>query len=907
MLIVAGDHVPVILFVEVVGRAGGVAFWHNGPIAAKFGTTLGVTVTLSVWVVAHSPAVGVKTYEPLVVLLITAGLHVPVIPLGDVVPSNGAVVPAQKAGIAAKSGTTLGVTVTLSVWVVAQRPAVGVKTYEPLVVLLITAGLHVPVIPLGDVVPSNGAVVPAQKAGIAAKFGTTLGVTVTLSVWVVAHSPAVGVKTYEPLVVLLITAGLHVPVIPFGDVVPSNGAVVPAQKAGIAAKFGTTLGVTVTLSVWVVAHSPAVGVKTYEPLVVLLITAGLHVPVIPFGDVVPSNGAVVPAQKAGIAAKSGTTLGVTVTLSVWVVAHSPAVGVKTYEPLVVLLITAGLHVPVIPFGDVVPSNGAVVPAQKAGIAAKFGTTLGVTVTLSVWVVAHSPAVGVKTYEPLVVLLITAGLHVPVIPFGDVVPSNGAVVPAQKAGIAAKSGTTLGVTVTLSVWVVAHSPAVGVKTYEPLVVLLITAGLHVPVIPFGDVVPSNGAVVPAQKAGIAAKFGTTLGVTVTLSVWVVAHSPAVGVKTYEPLVVLLITAGLHVPVIPFGDVVPSNGAVVPAQKAGIAAKSGTTLGVTVTFSVWVVAHSPAVGVKTYEPLVVLFITAGLHVPVIPFGDVVPSNGAVVPAQNAGIAAKSGTTLGVTVTLSVWVVAHSPAVGVKTYEPLVVLLITAGLHVPVIPFGDVVPSNGAVVPAQKAGIAAKSGTTLGVTVTLSVWVVAHSPAVGVKTYEPLVVLLITAGLHVPVIPFGDVVPSNGAVVPAQKAGIAAKFGTTLGVTVTLSVWVVAHSPAVGVKTYEPLVVLLITAGLHVPVIPLGDVNGNVGAIAPLHIADIGSNVGVMFALTATVKILAALVPHPLVAVTVIVPPAFPDVTVIDVVDCPAVMVQSAGTVHVYEVAVGTAVIL
>ena len=54
----------------------------------------------------------------------------------------------------------------------------GVNRYDPLVVLFITAGDQVPVTPLGDVVASVGAVVPAQKAGIAAKLGTVLGVTV---------------------------------------------------------------------------------------------------------------------------------------------------------------------------------------------------------------------------------------------------------------------------------------------------------------------------------------------------------------------------------------------------------------------------------------------------------------------------------------------------------------------------------------------------------------------------------------------------------------------------------------------------------------------------------------------------------------------------------------------------------
>jgi hypothetical protein len=41
---------------------------------------------------------------PPAVLLIKAGLHEPAIPLGLVVAKIGAVVPAQKAGIVAKSG-----------------------------------------------------------------------------------------------------------------------------------------------------------------------------------------------------------------------------------------------------------------------------------------------------------------------------------------------------------------------------------------------------------------------------------------------------------------------------------------------------------------------------------------------------------------------------------------------------------------------------------------------------------------------------------------------------------------------------------------------------------------------------------------------------------------------------------
>jgi hypothetical protein len=37
VLIVAGLHVPVIPFVEVVGSVGAVEFWHSGPIAVNVG------------------------------------------------------------------------------------------------------------------------------------------------------------------------------------------------------------------------------------------------------------------------------------------------------------------------------------------------------------------------------------------------------------------------------------------------------------------------------------------------------------------------------------------------------------------------------------------------------------------------------------------------------------------------------------------------------------------------------------------------------------------------------------------------------------------------------------------------------------------------------------------------------
>jgi len=44
VLIVAGDHVPVIPLVDVVDNAGAVLFRQSGPIAAKAGVMLPVMV-----------------------------------------------------------------------------------------------------------------------------------------------------------------------------------------------------------------------------------------------------------------------------------------------------------------------------------------------------------------------------------------------------------------------------------------------------------------------------------------------------------------------------------------------------------------------------------------------------------------------------------------------------------------------------------------------------------------------------------------------------------------------------------------------------------------------------------------------------------------------------------------------
>ena len=67
MLIVAGLHVPVIPFVEVVGRIGAVEPLHIGAIALNIGVVCGFTVTVNVAVLMQQPVPVVKVYVVVVV------------------------------------------------------------------------------------------------------------------------------------------------------------------------------------------------------------------------------------------------------------------------------------------------------------------------------------------------------------------------------------------------------------------------------------------------------------------------------------------------------------------------------------------------------------------------------------------------------------------------------------------------------------------------------------------------------------------------------------------------------------------------------------------------------------------------------------------------------------------------
>lgn len=76
---------------------------------------------------------------------------------------------------------------------VAHCPAVGVNVYV-VVAVLFSAGDHIPVMELVEVVGNAASAVPEQIGEIAVNVGFTIGFTTMDNVVVVAHCPVVGVK-----------------------------------------------------------------------------------------------------------------------------------------------------------------------------------------------------------------------------------------------------------------------------------------------------------------------------------------------------------------------------------------------------------------------------------------------------------------------------------------------------------------------------------------------------------------------------------------------------------------------------------------------------------------------------------------------------------------------------------------
>jgi hypothetical protein len=112
--------------VEVVDNGDKMAPLQIGPTALKIGVIFGLTVMIKVVVVAHCPAVGVNVYV-VVTVLSSAGAHVPVMPLLEVVGSGDKVAPIQIGVTELNVGVIFGLTVIVKVVVVAHCPAVGVK------------------------------------------------------------------------------------------------------------------------------------------------------------------------------------------------------------------------------------------------------------------------------------------------------------------------------------------------------------------------------------------------------------------------------------------------------------------------------------------------------------------------------------------------------------------------------------------------------------------------------------------------------------------------------------------------------------------------------------------------------------------------------------------------------------
>ena len=111
-----------------------------------------------------------------------------------------------------------------------------------------------------DVRGSGFKVPPEQIGATTLNVGRMFGLTVMVKVVVVAHSPAVGVKVYVVVAVLL-SAGDQVPVMPSLEVVGNAASVAPEQIGATALNVGRMFGLTVMVKVAIVAHCPAVGVK----------------------------------------------------------------------------------------------------------------------------------------------------------------------------------------------------------------------------------------------------------------------------------------------------------------------------------------------------------------------------------------------------------------------------------------------------------------------------------------------------------------------------------------------------------------------------------------------------------------------------------------------------------------------
>jgi hypothetical protein len=98
-------------------------------------------------------------------------------------------------------------------------------------------------------------------------------------------------------------------------------------------------------------------------------------------------------------------------------------------------------------------------------------------------------------------------------------------------------------------------------------------------------------------------------------------------------------GDHEPVYPLSEVVGNAFKAPPSHIGATAAKVGVILGFTVTVREALIAHCPAVGVKVYAVVAVLF-NAGDHEPTMLFSEVVGKALKLPPSHIGLTAAKVG---------------------------------------------------------------------------------------------------------------------------------------------------------------------------------------------------------------------------------------------------------------------------
>src|SRR5690606_26241481 len=187
---------------------------QTGPGFENVGVTAS-SITTVIVVRLEERRVGGENVYVVVAVLSTAGDHVPLIPLFDVV-GNVNEVPEQTGTGFENVGVTASSITTVIVVELAHPPLSGVKVYV-VVAVLSTAGDHVPLIPLSDVV-GNVNEVPEQTGPGFENVGVTASSITTVIVVELAHPPLSGVKVYV-VVAVLSTAGDHVPLIPLFDVV----------------------------------------------------------------------------------------------------------------------------------------------------------------------------------------------------------------------------------------------------------------------------------------------------------------------------------------------------------------------------------------------------------------------------------------------------------------------------------------------------------------------------------------------------------------------------------------------------------------------------------------------------------------------------------------------------------------